>query len=103
MSTHYQAFFGRTTAPAQSAIRFTGSAAKATQPSVLSTLREIVKKCTSGIVHVASSLTHAQHSTEQDISSRRLRDLLMLNRMADEIANVQPGLANELRLLACRD
>lgn len=103
MSTHTQAFFGRTAAPAHSAIRFTGSAAKATQPSISSMLGEMIKKAAGGLMHVTASLLHSQQSADQEIGSRRLRDLLMLNRMADEMANVQPGLAKELRQLACRD
>ncbi|CAN5290864.1 hypothetical protein BH11PSE11_BH11PSE11_08350 [soil metagenome] len=63
----------------------------------------ILKPLALGIVRATMTAFNPQLPLRERLDRQRLRDTLMLNRMAREADMLQPGLAAELRSFAGRD
>lgn len=86
---------------------FAAAAASAIRPllglGVFATLLMIFKPLVVGVLRAALLVLKPRESIEQRTVRSRLRGVLTLNNMANELESSQPNVASELRALASRD
>lgn len=96
--------------PAQSALpvvrTFAGSMLGAARPlfglGVFVTVLMVFKPLITGMLRALLMLLTPRQTTEQRMRRAHLRDMLLLNRMANELDSSQPNLAAEFRGFASR-
>lgn len=71
--------------------------------SVVTMLLMVFRPLMIGIWHAAVLVVKPRLSIEERVSRRKMRGVLMLNRMANEFDASQPNFAAELRNFASRD
>lgn len=69
---------------------------------VFATLLLVFKPMIAGLLQAALLVVKPRQSLERRRERNRLRGILLLNHMADDLSQTQPNLATELRLLASR-
>lgn len=96
--------------PAEAALpalqAFAGTAVGAMRPMIglglLAAVLVVFKPLLVGLLRAALLVIKPRRTLEQRSERRTLQSILMINRMARELDNTQPGLAAELRSIASR-